>query len=194
MNKFQLANRKVIHMFFSSKQAGRILACLIILYCCHSGMFAQDSGAAETPASGSTLRVRHILGFPGVSKNALGDLSIQDHSLRFKKSNGSLAQIPVGSIQCLTLGQEDKQVGGVPLMLAKAAAPYQSGTVISLFSHKKYDTVTVEYLDANGAFHGAIFQLNKGQGQVVESELEAAGAQVTRPQDETTGAKHTGDQ
>ena len=79
-------------------------------------------------------------------------------------------------------------------MLAKAAAPYQSGTVVSLFSHKKYDTVTVEYLDANGAFHGAIFQLNKGRGQIVESELEAAGAQVTRPDDETTHAKHTGDQ
>lgn len=42
--------------------------------------------------------------------------------------------------------------------------------------------------------HGAIFQLNRGRGQILKSELEAAGAQVTRPEDETTGAKHTRDQ
>ena len=157
-------------------------------------MLAQDHGAAEAPASGPMVRVRHILGFSDVSRNATGNLSIQDHALRFQKSSGSLAQISVGSIQCVTLGQEDKQVGGVPMMLAKAAAPYQSGSVISLFSHKKYDTLTVEYLDADGAFHGAIFQLNKGRGEVLKSELEAAGAQVTRPEDETTGAKQKGEQ
>ena len=181
-------------MFVSSKQTSRMFACLTLLFCCRSGVLAQDSEGPKTPASSSTLRARHILGFPGMSRNAIGDLSIQDHSLRFHKSKGSLAQISVGSIQSVTLGQEDKQVGGVPLMLAKAAAPYQSGTVVSLFSHKKYDTVTVEYLDANGAFHGAIFQLSKGKGQVVESELAAEGAHVTRPEDEATSAKHTGDQ
>jgi hypothetical protein len=149
-------------------------------------MLAEDSGAAKTPDSGSMLRVRHILGFPGVSRNATGDISIQDHALRFQKPHGSLVQISVGSIQSLTLGEQDKQVGGVPMMLAKAAAPYEGGRVISLFSHKKYDTVTLEYLDGNGALHGAIFQLNKGQGQVLKSELVAERAHVTRPEDETT--------
>lgn len=138
-------------MFVLSKQISRIFACLILLFCYRLGVLAENSRAAKTPASGSTVRVRHILGLPDVSRNATGNLSIQDHALRFQKPHGSLAQISVGFIQCVTLGQEDKQVGGVPLMLAKAAAPYQSGSVISLFSHKKYDTVTVEYLDANGA-------------------------------------------
>ena len=73
-------------------------------------------------------------------------------------------------------------------MLAKAAAPYQSGTVVSLFSHKKYDTVTLEYLDADGAFHGAIFQMNKGLGQVlIKSKLKAEGAHAIQPTDETAG-------
>lgn len=180
-------------MFVLSKQSNRILLCLILLFCYRSGMLAQDNVAAKTPVSGSAVRVRHILGFPDISRNATGNLSIQDDALRFQKPHGSLSQISVGSIQCLTLGQQDKQVGGVPMMLAKAAAPYQSGSVISLFSHKKYDTVTVEYLDANGSFHGAIFQLNKGLGQILKSELEAAGAQVARPEDETTSAQHTGD-
>jgi len=94
--------------------------------------------------------------------------------------------VPIGSIQELSLGEQDKQVGGVPMTLAKAAAPYGGGRAISLFSHKKYDTVTLGYLDSNGGFHGAIFQLNNGQGEVLKSELEAAGAHITRPEDEKT--------
>lgn len=149
-------------------------------------MLAEDSGAANAPGSGSTLRATHILGFPDVSRNATGDLSIQDHALRFQKPHGPPAQISVGSIQSLTLGAEDKQVGGMPMTVAKVAAPYGSGRVIGLLAHKKYDTVTLEYLDPNGAFHGAIFQLNKGQGEVLQSGLEAEGAHITRPEDETT--------
>jgi len=57
---------------------------------------------------------------------------------------------------------------------------------MSLFSHKKFDTVTVEYLDANGGFHGAIFQLNKGQGQVLMSELEPKGVHVSLMAHETS--------
>jgi len=51
------------------------------------------------------------------------------------------------------------------MMLGKAAVPFEGGRVVSLFSHKKYDSLTVEYLDSNGGFHGAIFRLSKGQGQ-----------------------------
>ena len=131
----------------------------------------------------------HILGFEGIPDNASGELSIQGNALRFQKSKSSSAQIPVGSIQNLTLGEQDKQVGGTPMTLAKAAAPYGGGRVVSLFSHKKYDTATLEYVDSEGGFHGAIFQLNKGQGQVLRSELEAAGAHIT--EDKTT--KRPGD-
>ena len=74
--------------------------------------------------------------------------------------------------------------------LAKTAAPFGGGRVVSLFSHKKYDTVTLEYVDSNGGLHGAIFQLNKGQGQVLRSELEAAGAHIT-PLDDGTAKPST---
>jgi hypothetical protein len=151
-----------------------------------TSLMAQNHGATDTPASDYTLHVTHILGFEGISNNANGDLSIQADSLRFQKSNGSSAQVRIGSIQELSLGEQEKQVGGVPMTLAKTAAPYGGGRVISLFSHKKYDTVTLEYLDPNGGFHGAIFQLNRGQGEVLESELEAAGAHITQLEDETT--------
>lgn len=154
---------------------------------------ARDDATAHTQASGSSLHLKHILGFEDMSKNANGDLSIQNGYLRFQKSESSSAQIPVDSIQELTVGEQDTQVGGIPMTLAKTAAPYGGGRVISLFSHKKYDTVTLEYIDSQGALHGAIFQLNKGKGQVLRSELDAAGAHITAIKDGTVKGKHPGD-
>jgi hypothetical protein len=169
-----------------SKQIGRMLTCLMLLICYRTGLRAQEHNTADTPASGSNLRVTHVLGFEGISNNANGELSIQGDALRFQKNAGSSAQIAIGSIQALTVGEEDKQVGGVPMTLARSATPYGGGRVIALFSHKKFDTVTLEYLDSNGGFHGAIFRMDKGQGQVLRSELEAEGAQISRLGDETT--------
>jgi hypothetical protein len=37
----------------------------------------------------------------------------------------------------------------------------------------------VGYLDANRGFHGAMFQLTKGQGQVLGREAKAKGVRVT---------------
>ena len=34
------------------------------------------------------------------------------------------------------------------MKLGKAEAPYGGGRVVSLFAHKKYDTVTLEYADS----------------------------------------------
>ena len=175
------------------KQIGRILTCLTFLVCYHEGVMAQDYASADTQASGSRLHVTHILGFEDMPKNANGDLSIQHRYLQFRRNENSSAQILVTSIQDFTLGEQDKQVGGKPMMLAKTAAPYEGGRVISLFSHKKYDTVTLEYLDSNGALHGAIFQLNKSQGRVLKGELEAAGAHISAVKDGTAKAQHPGD-
>jgi hypothetical protein len=163
------------------KRISWMLACLTLVICCGTGLKAQNQSPADNSSTPATLRVRHILGFEGISNNAQGDLSIQGADLRFQKTQGSPAQVAIGSIQDVTIGREDKQVGGVPLTVVKTAAPYGGGRVMSLFSHKKFDTLTVEYLDANGGFHGAIFQLNKGQGQVLGSELEAKGVHVTLP-------------
>jgi hypothetical protein len=164
------------------KRIGLILACLTVAICCHSALMAQNQRPADASNTPAALRVTHVLGFESVSSNAQGDLSIQGNDLQFQKKQGSpAAQVPIGSIQDVTIGQEDKQVGGVPLTLVKTAAPYGGGRVLSLFSHKKFETVTVEYLDSNGGFHGAIFQLNKGQAQILGSEFQAKGVRVSLP-------------
>jgi len=47
------------------------------------------------------------------------------------------------------------------------------------FAHKKYDTVSLEYVDADGGIHGAIFQLKKGQSEIVKNELMTHGVTIS---------------
>jgi hypothetical protein len=173
------ANRQVAwrgeYMFQRSVSAlrpGRLLACLSLLVC-YPGI-AQDN-VATAPKS---LRVTHILGLQGLKDNTNGTLTIQADTLRFQPHDGNAAEIKVGSIQEVALGVQDKEVGGTGLAIGRTATPYGGGRVIALFAHKKYDIVTVKYRDSDGGFHGAIFQLNKGEAQMLKSELQAGGAQV----------------
>jgi hypothetical protein len=116
------------------KRIGRMLACLTLVICCRTGLMAQNQGPKDT--LGATLPVRHILGFEGISSNAQGDLSIQDNELQFRNKQGSPAQIAIGSIQDVIIGQEDTQVGGMPTTVVKTATPYGAGRLMSVFSHK----------------------------------------------------------
>ncbi|PYX10178.1 MAG: hypothetical protein DMG85_08350 [Acidobacteria bacterium] len=142
-------------------------------------MLSQNPSVPVSVAGSPGIRVTHVLGLEGVSGNTTGNLTIEDNTLQFQKSGGATNQVSIASIQAVFLGEQSKQVGGLPMTLGKAATPFGGGRVISLFSHKKYDTLTVEYLDVNGGLHGAIFQLNKGQGEVIKNELVAKGVHVT---------------
>jgi hypothetical protein len=155
------------------------LAYLILPGVLSAILTAQTPASVESPATGSPIRVTHVLGLEGVPNNHNGNLSIQGNALRFQRDDGSAAQIGIRSIQDVSLGTEDKQVGGTPMAIGRMATPYGGGGVIALFAHKKYDTVTVEYVDSNGGIHGAIFQLKKGKGQVIRNELLADGANVS---------------
>ena len=92
----------------------------------------------------------------------------------------------IASVRDVFLGAESKQLGGLPMTLGKAAAPFGSGRVVSLFAHKKYDTLSLEYVDTDGGIHGAIFQLTKGQGELVRNELIARGVTTSSRQDQLT--------
>jgi hypothetical protein len=120
------------------------------------------------------------LGLEGVANNASGDLSIQDNAIVFSRREGPTIRTPLSSIQGVFLSEQDKQVGGIPVALGKAAVPYAGGRVISLFSHKKYGFLTLESFDVNGGFHATIYQLNRGQGEALANELAATGVHVSR--------------
>jgi hypothetical protein len=170
----------------TSLQIGRGLACLTLLLSLCARSIGQTQSEAQSPVPGSAIHVTHVLGFEGVRQNATGDLKIQGDAVQFQRDGSPTAQVKIGSIQDIFVEDEDKQVGGTAMTLGKAAAPYGGGRVVSLFAHKKYDFLTVEYLDNNGGFHGAIFQLDKGQGQTFKKDLLVNGAHISSPDDRPT--------
>jgi hypothetical protein len=157
---------------------------LVALICC--GLTAAQNVTqkdliqqeANNPFS---IRATHLLGFENAKSNCSGTLSIEDNSLQFQQSGKSGEHIKISSVRNIFAGEESRQVGGLPMTLGKVAAPYGGGRVVSLFAHKKYDTLTLEYVDSYGGVHGAIFQLLKGQGDVVKHELTARGAVISSP-------------
>ena len=156
----------------------RGLACLTLMLWVSATSIGQTGSEAQSSAAAPAIHVTHVLGFEGARQNASGELSIQGNAMQFQQGGSPAAQVTISSIQDVFVGGTDKQVGGTPMMLGKAAVPFGGGRAVSLFSHKKYDSLTVEYLDSNGAFHGAIFQLNKGQAQTFKDELVAKGIHV----------------
>jgi hypothetical protein len=163
----------------SSKLLFRILRCLVPASCFAASLIAQDFDQVRTASSSPVLRARAVLGLEGVANNSMGELSIQDDVVVYSRREGFTVRMPLSAIQGAFLSHEDKQVGGMPMALGRAATPYGGGRVIGLFAHKKYDFMTLEYFDSNGGFHGTIYQLNKGQGQVLADELGAKGVPVT---------------
>lgn len=153
-----------------------------LLICCSLAAPAQKiTQRGDTSAPFST-RATHLLGFVNARNNSTGTLSVQDDSLKFQQAGKPGASVKIAVVRELFLGAESKQIGGLPMTLGKAAAPFGSGRVVSLFAHKKYDTLTLEYVDADEGIHGAIFQLTKGQGELVRNELIARGVTISSRQ------------
>ena len=154
--------------------------------CSGSSALAQSTAAPANTSAPFSTRVTHLLGLPNTKRNCNGTLSIQDRVLQFQPNGKPGVQVNMASVLNLSLGEESKQVGGLPMKLGKAAAPYGGGRVVSLFAHEKYDTLTLEYVDSNGGVHGAIFQLKKGQGELVKNELVARGVSSSSGEDQRT--------
>jgi hypothetical protein len=157
---------------------------LVALICWGLPAAAQNAPQQNASKPFSTPAT-HLVGFENAKSNHSGTLSIQDDSLQFQQTGKSGAQIQIGSVRDIFLGEESRPVGGLPLTLGEAAAPYGGGRVVSLFAHKKYDTLTLEYVDADGGIHGAIFQLTKGHGELVKNDLIAHGATINSRKDQS---------
>lgn len=157
----------------------------IVLIC-----FSLTAPAQQTSQQGGTsapfsTRATHLLGFANARDNSTGTLSVQGDSLQFQQDGKPGVKVKIAWVRDVFLGAESKQVGGLPMTLGKTAAPFGGGRVVSLFAHKKYDTLTLQYVDADQGGHGAIFQLAKGQGELVRSELIARGVTVSSGQDQS---------
>ena len=157
-----------------------------MLICCGLAAPAQKIAQRGDTSAPFSTRATHLLGFANAKNNSTGTLSVQDDSLQFQQNGKPGARVKIALVRNILLGAESNQVGGLPMTLGKTAAPFGGGRVVSLFAHKKYDTLTLEYVDADKGIHGAIFQLTKGQGELVKNELIAQGVTISSRQDQST--------
>ena len=118
--------------------------------------------AVEAQQSLTVVKAVQLIGLPGVKENAKGKLSVENGNLHFV-SGKTASDVNAGSIQDVVTGSDSQKAVGKAIGTLSMAAPYGGGRVVSLF-RKKIDTLTVEYRDANGGFHGVIFTMPLGLG------------------------------
>jgi hypothetical protein len=152
-----------------------VVSLCLLLLCSGIGGLAQGTAATVSSKPPLSISATHLLGFPNTKNNCKGTLSVQDDVLRFQQDGKPITEVKISSVKEVFLGEESEQVGGTPMKIGKAVTPFGGGRVVSLFAHAKYDTLTLEYVDSNGGLHGAIFQLKKGQGQLVRKDLVVRG-------------------
>jgi hypothetical protein len=137
---------------------------------------------AETaPTSTANPKVRYIVGLDNIKANTSGQLTLQDGGLRFATGKAE-TKVPIASIDDIFLGAETTQSGGKAGRVVKTAAiaaPFESGKALTILMRTKVDILTVAFHDSDGAVHGAIFALRKGQGEPLRTQLIQAGAHVS---------------
>lgn len=138
--------------------------------------------AAQTaPNTATNKNVRHIIGLDDIKGNASGKLTFEDGALQFATGKAQ-TKVPVSSIDDIFIGAETTQGGGKTGRVVKTAAmaaPFESGKALTILLRTKVDILTVAFHDPDGAAHGAIFALPKGQAEPLRTQLVQAGAHTS---------------
>jgi hypothetical protein len=121
-----------------------------------------------------------LIGLAGLDQNTKGRLTVLNGTLRFTHAKGA-ADVSVASIEDVVTGKDSQRVmRGTVGTLASLAAPFGSGRALALL-RKKVDTLIIQYRDASGGLHGAIFTVPVGNAEKIKKELVAQGAHTSVP-------------
>ena len=119
-----------------------------------------------------------LTGLIGVKNNSKGTLTVENN-LRFTHSNTS-SDLPPSSIEDVVTGSDSQRVIRGTLGTLSRFGPYGSGPFLSLF-RSKLDTLTIQYRDADGGLHGAIFTIPVGTADVIKDQLIGLGVHTSIP-------------
>ncbi len=132
--------------------------------------------AATTPAS---IEAVQVIGLACVKQNTKGNLKVENGSLTFA-SPKNICAVSAASIQDIVTGADSQRVIGGTLGTISRLGPYGSGTALSLL-RSKVDIITIQYRDADGGLHGAIFTMPVGAAELIKEALLAQGAHTSIP-------------
>ena len=120
-----------------------------------------------------------LIGLAGIKENTKGNLTVISGTLRFVHSKGN-ADVAATSIENVVTGTDSQRAIGGTLGTLTQLAPYGSGRVLSLF-RTKFDTLTIQYRDADGGLHGVIFTVPLGKAEMIKQAIIAQGAHTSIP-------------
>lgn len=128
----------------------------------------------------SETQAVQVIGLADLKENTKGMLTVVNGTLRFAHTKGN-ADVAVASIEDVVTGKDSQRViGGTFGTVASLVAPFGTGSALPLF-RKKLDTLTIQYRDADGGLHGAIFTMARGKADPIKKELVAQGAHTSVP-------------
>ena len=133
--------------------------------------------AASPQQVSKAVKVVQVTGLPGMKENVKGILSVENGNLHFVHGKAT-SDVSASLIQDVVTGSDSQKAVGKTVGTISMAAPYGGGRFLSLF-RKKIDTLTVEYRDADAAFHGVIFTMPVGTAEGIKNELIAQGAHTS---------------
>lgn len=156
---------------------------MLLLVCA----FALTAAAQQPTATADQgVKVGHVIGFENLKNGAKGTLVIDGEFLKFQSAAGGASQLALGAIDNIITGDDSRRLVGGAIGFMSMFAPYGSGRFLSLF-RRQIDVITIEYHDANGGKHGAIFTLANDAAAPLKAKLVAAGAHALPvPQPPTT--------
>lgn len=124
-----------------------------------------------------SVKAVQLTGLSGVKNNGKGRLKVENGRLQFAHGQES-SDVSTAAMEDVVTGADTQRAVGGTLGTLSMAAPYGYGRFLSLF-RKKIDTLTLQYRDADGGLHGAIFTLPAGASEALKRELVAQGARTT---------------
>jgi hypothetical protein len=137
----------------------------LALLCAPTTLVAAEMKNASQDPAGSTkvgvwtsAKAEHVYGFPEIKPNKKGTLTLSADSLTFTGKSGNTS-IPRSAVTAVSAGNERVEMWGMTGRIMRMTIPDGGGIAAAAFMHHRIDMLTVEFNDAHGGSHGAVFFL-----------------------------------
>ncbi|MBB5057047.1 hypothetical protein HDF16_001732 [Granulicella aggregans] len=130
---------------------------------------AREAAAQQlSQAAWTSAHVQHVYGFPDAKPNKKGTLTLGADTLTFSSKSGTTS-IPRSLLTAASAGNQRVEIWGVGGRILRMTIPDGGGLAAAAFMHHRVDMLTVEFKDAHGGAHSAVFVLPAKQAEIALS-------------------------
>jgi hypothetical protein len=125
------------------------------------GIQAQTDHSQTDPSQTvewTSRQVQHLYGLPDAKPKDKGTLTLSSAGLSFT-GKASRSMIPRQSVVAVSAGNQRVEIWGMKGQILRAVIPDGGGVAAALVMHHRVDMLTVEFVDKQGGYHGAVFFL-----------------------------------